>query len=260
MTDEIESYYDSELNFFKVISQSSLSFENESALMGYTAVDSEHLNLVLQKNPLVNLEYAFDSASNFFKKNGCPAWSWLIKEDLVSDEFLSYASHYGYSEVDHAIAMVCDLEIKFKFTSSDILTIKECNDNLALWAKPLEKAFESTQEIMTQYTAAHQRSPATSRILKHYVGLIERQPVTALTVSSCNTSVRLDDVGTDPSFQGRGYATELIKYALYEAKSLGAKKCYLGASPQGLSVYEKIGFKPLFNIGIFVQNESELNE
>lgn len=254
MKNEMKRYSDAEFNFFKIISKASLTLENESVLISYTAVDSEDLNLILQRGSLQNLKYVFDSATKFFTENRCSAWSWLIKEDLITDEFLAYATQCGYMETDNATAMVCDLGEQIELSKSDNLTINKCNDDLALWAQPLEKAFESSQKIMAQYTAAHQRSPAVNRILKHYVGLIGGQPVSALTVSSCdNKTIRLDDVGTDPDFQGKGYATQIIQYALLEAKRLGAEACYLCASSQGLTVYEKIGFKPLFNIRIFVK-------
>ena len=65
-------------------------------------------------------------------------------------------------------------------------------------------------------------------------------------LSICNDIARIDDVATIPEFQKKGYATKLMCEVLSFANKLNVKKCFLGASQDGLNIYKKIGFKELF--------------
>ena len=66
-----------------------------------------------------------------------------------------------------------------------------------------------------------------------------------------NSIARIDDVGTLPEFQGKGYASALMRYVLSEAKKLGARHCFLESSDSGLGVYQKLGFESLFKSNIY---------
>jgi ribosomal protein S18 acetylase RimI-like enzyme len=66
-----------------------------------------------------------------------------------------------------------------------------------------------------------------------------------------DTIARIDDVGTLPELQGKGYATHLMRYVLSEAKRLGAHHCFLESSDSGFGVYQKLGFEPLFKNNIY---------
>lgn len=70
--------------------------------------------------------------------------------------------------------------------------------------------------------------------------------MSSLTLSLHNDLARIDDLGTLPSYQKQGFATELVHFALEQAKNLKANYCFLEASESGLSLYKKIGFKSLF--------------
>ncbi|AZL16346.1 GNAT family N-acetyltransferase [Rickettsiales endosymbiont of Stachyamoeba lipophora] len=80
---------------------------------------------------------------------------------------------------------------------------------------------------------------------------MDSTPVTAITLSINNNIAKIDDVGTLPQYQGKGYASIMIKYALNKAKECGVDYCFLEASKAGLSVDKKIGFNELFSNKIF---------
>lgn len=50
---------------------------------------------------------------------------------------------------------------------------------------------------------------------------------------------------------------EIIQWAGGEAINLGADYCFLEASKSGLSVYQKLGFKPLFKNNYYSYTRSE---
>ncbi len=55
--------------------------------------------------------------------------------------------------------------------------------------------------------------------------------------------VLIEDVWTDPSERGKGYASLLIKEAIRKACNDGAYKITLTCSPSLVSFYEKYGFR-----------------
>ena len=87
--------------------------------------------------------------------------------------------------------------------------------------------------------------------LYHFSLYSEEKPIASITLSLNNDIARIDDVGTLPEFQGKGYATRLMNYALSEAKKLGTTHCFLEASDSGLSIYQKLGFKTLFRNNVY---------
>ncbi|MEX6370526.1 GNAT family N-acetyltransferase [Providencia huaxiensis] len=72
----------------------------------------------------------------------------------------------------------------------------------------------------------------------HLVLFADQQPVSTLTMTFNNETARLDDIGTDIQYQGKGLATSLIKHALYLCHQQGIKQCVLESSSEGLSIYK----------------------
>ncbi len=56
---------------------------------------------------------------------------------------------------------------------------------------------------------------------------------------------------THPDYQRRGYATRLMGVALEYLKKQGVQRVLLDASEQGRPLYEKLGFRPLYNIEVW---------
>ena len=106
--------------------------------------------------------------------------------------------------------------------------------------------FESTIEIIDSYRKRHEIASQSGAKLYHFSGFIKNDPVCSLSLSLCGHNVRIDDLATTPAYQRKGYATQLVHAAIDFAKTLNASKCFLEASADGLSLYQKIGFKELF--------------
>lgn len=53
---------------------------------------------------------------------------------------------------------------------------------------------------------------------------------------------RLRGMATDPSFAGRGYGADLIKFAINELRSANASYIWCHARSSALGFYEKLGF------------------
>ncbi|AIN65562.1 GNAT family N-acetyltransferase [Providencia stuartii] len=125
------------------------------------------------------------------------------------------------------------------------------NEQLTEWAQPLITAFaapdsEDDPTVINEYIRYHQRALQRKGQLLHYVLFHGNTPVSALTLTLNGSMARLDDIGTDTQYQRQGLATLLIKHALKTCTQNGVERCFLEASSDGLSIYKKLGFTPLF--------------
>ncbi|CCW30706.1 putative Acetyltransferase, GNAT family family [Xenorhabdus nematophila F1] len=125
----------------------------------------------------------------------------------------------------------------------EIRCVDRCLDD---WAMPVESAFESDNILSGQYQACHQTALDAGKSLQHYALYVDNQPVCALTLSWLGNNIRLDDIGTRVEQQRKGYASVLINYVLNDARQKGAIACYLDAACDGNGLYQRIGFKTLF--------------
>lgn len=100
------------------------------------------------------------------------------------------------------------------------------------------------------YAATHESALKKNVNLRHFSLYKQEKPIASITLSMHLAIARIDDVGTLPELQGKGYATHLMRYVLSEAKKLGACHCFLESSDLGLGVYQKLGFETLFKNNI----------
>ncbi|MBD2780986.1 GNAT family N-acetyltransferase [Xenorhabdus sp. 38] len=129
-----------------------------------------------------------------------------------------------------------------------------CVDHcLSDWAGPIKSAFEIGDLLSEQYQQCHQAALDAGKDLQHYTLYVEGKPVCALTLSKQDNIIRLDEIGTLVEEQRKGYASALIIHVLNEAKQQGVTACYLEASQDGNGVYQRIGFKPLFEYQSFIR-------
>lgn len=182
----------------------------------------------------------------------------IIPQELCTPQIIDILNSMGYSQKSKSVSMLVDLD-KFSFdlipNFTDETVIKSNDDQLNDWMIPLIGAFESTFEICSIYATTHETALKKNINLRHFSLYKQEKPIASITLSMCDNSIaRIDDVGTQPEFQGKGYASALMRYVLSEANRLGAQYCFLESSDSGLRVYQKLGFEPLFKNNIYSRN------
>ena len=176
----------------------------------------------------------------------------------------SHQTEWQLDNEDPTTAMVLQLDQWQSIPNRvDGFTINLTNDDLSFWSYPLLTAFGSGNTlqdaiIIQQYQKAHELALQQDLPLYHFVLMLDNAPICNLTLTIMDKGARLDDIGTDVQHQGKGYATALIQHALTFAKEQGAEYCTLEASSDGLSVYQKLGFKPLWNYHAYFRSHSIL--
>ncbi|NWE41892.1 GNAT family N-acetyltransferase [Pseudomonas yamanorum] len=158
----------------------------------------------------------------------------------------------SFVALDRTTAMVLDLSTFTPSVSGSHLQIN-LTRHLSDWAGPVGNAFRLTEDAIANYQARHQRALDSDESLYHFTLSVNAIVVCSLTLSMCDGLARLNDIGTDIADRGKGYATQLIHTALAHAQALGARRCFLEAAPEGVSLYRKLGFKGLFGNQAFVR-------
>ncbi|MCP5369572.1 MAG: GNAT family N-acetyltransferase [Rickettsiaceae bacterium] len=247
----MDLYRQAEDYFFRGISSKCLDLDNDAH--SYMTGGAE-LNFIYITRHTNALDKILTEGKQFFDQENL-SFDVIIPQELCAPQMADVLNAMGYTQKSKSVSMVVGLD-RFatdQTGSFDSETTIKSNDNqLNDWMMPLIGAFESTIEICKVYAARHESALKKNINLRHFSLYKQKQPIASITLSMCdNTIARIDDVGTLPAFQGKGYATRLMRYVLSEAKRLGARYCFLESSDSGLGVYQKLGFETLFKNNIY---------
>ncbi len=247
----INLYHTIEDYFFRAISIECLDFGG-IATAYMTGVESGNLNPVSLRNNTGSVDNILNQCQHFYANRNIP-FVILIPQDLCKSEMSAAFKQMEYIQVEESMAMVLELGSHYEVLSDEKRSILRTDKNLKDWVFPLKDAFESTDEICLQYANAHERALEKKFNMHHFSIYCEGRPVSSLTLAVQNSIARIDDLGTQTEFRGRGYATNLLKHALGQSIKLGATQCFMDASLAGISIYRKLGFKALFKNIIYEQ-------
>jgi ribosomal protein S18 acetylase RimI-like enzyme len=256
----IDLYRQAEDYFFRGISSKCMDLEGSAH--AYMTGGSELNFIYITKNTNA-LDKILIQGKQFFDQDNF-SFDVIIPQELCTPQITDILNTMGYPQKSKSVSMVVDLDrfaIDQTASFDDETVIKANDDQLNDWMMPLIGAFESTFEICSIYANNHESALKRNINLRHFslyqttprLRLTSQEkPIASITLSMHDgTIARIDDVGTLPEFQGKGYATHLVRYMLSEAKKLGAHHCFLESSDSGLGVYQKLGFKPLFKNNIY---------
>ena len=247
----IHLYHQAEDYFFRSVSKECFSlYDGAKAYM--TGVPVADLNLIYVQNTKA-LDKILSAGKQFYDQHNLP-FVVIIPQEFCTTAIENVLNLMGYHQTYESVSMGIKLE---DFTANntvnfdDGVIIRSNDDQLSDWMNPLIGAFESTFEISSMYMATHEVALKKNINLRHFSMYKQEKPIASITLSLHSGIARIDDVGTLPEFQGKGYATRLMTYVLSEAKRSGAHHCFLESSDSGLGVYKKLGFKLLFKNNIY---------
>lgn len=248
----INRYRKAEDYFFRGIAVKCLDLDDGAAHAYMTDVPVADLNLVYITRNTNALGNILRQCEHFFSQRNL-SFVVIIPQEFCEPETEGILSSMGYLKAYGSVSMAMKLD---DFVTNSPATFDEAviaaNDSkLNEWMMPLIGAFESTLEISSVYAKAHENALNRNVNLRHFSLYKQDAPIASITLSIHGHIARIDDVGTLPEFQGKGYATHIMSCVLAEAKKSGAQYCFLEASESGLRLYQKLGFEPLFKNSIY---------
>ncbi len=240
----IALFYKAEDYFFRSISKECLDFYG-LATAYLTGVDTEHDNLVFIRKSVDATDEILNQCRDFYKINNAP-WNVVITEQFISSKLERSLKNINFSFAGNSEAMFIALNNQNKRDIANSIDIRSVSDKLDQWLQPLIGAFDLTFKVMRQYADVHEMALKNKANFHHFTLFLDKVPISSLTLSLQTNIARIHDVGTLPEYQNKGYGTRLVQYAMNEAINMSAEYCFLEASESGISVYQKLGFKPLF--------------
>ncbi len=219
-----------------------------------TGVPVADLNLVYITKNTASLDKILNKGKQFYDQSSL-SFVVVIPQEFCTSDVEGVFSSMGYHQTGKSVSMAVKLD-DFRATALpaffDEIIIRGNDEKLNDWMTPLIGAFESTIEISSIYAVTHENALKKNINLRHFSLYKQKKPIASITLSMCDNAIaRIDDLGTLPEFQGKGYATHLMRYVLLETKKLGARHCFLESSDSGLGVYQKLGFETLFKNNIY---------
>ncbi len=88
----------------------------------------------------------------------------------------------------------------------------------------------------------------TSKYKIHNLVHFEEKPIGTLTLFQTGNVMGIHGVGVIPEMRKKGFAEEIMKFAINEAIDVGCEYAQLQASALGKGIYTRLGFEDLFLI------------
>jgi len=172
----------------------------------------------IEKNPGLVVPYwdIFESTSNeIFEKNG-----FSIRNQLV--------------------AMALKLDQKFALQNN--LTFKRVlnEEDAKIWSDIYPLSFNyviSKETLVSNYENAN-----------FYLVHLDEKPIGTLTLFQTGKIMGIHGVGVIPEMRKKGFAEEIMKFAINEAIDADCEYAQLQASALGKGIYTRLGFEDLFTI------------
>ncbi|GAA3782688.1 GNAT family N-acetyltransferase [Flavobacterium ginsengiterrae] len=173
---------------------------------------------ILKNNPGLVIPYwdVFKSNSNeIFEKNG-----FEIRNQLV--------------------AMALKLDQKFELENKLYFKRVLNEEDAKTWSDIYPLSFNY---VISKETLVHNYEN-----VKFYLVHLDEKPIGTLTLFQTGKVMGIHGVGVIPEMRKRGFAEEIMKFAINEAIDAKAEYAQLQASPLGKNIYSRLGFEDLFSI------------
>jgi len=223
-----------------------------------TGIASADLNMVWSESPLTQGDApCVRQVEKYYETESLPYWWWIFPRAKTS-ETIQLLKSADYTYLLSMPCMLADLnELSSEKPREMPLTIRQVvsREDLALWKEVTFAGFDFPQGDRTSYdrfTAAFPLDPGSPQ--KAFLAFDGGRPVTASLLFLANDAAGLYFITTLGDYRRRGIGRELVLATLQQARAAGARFASLQSSPDGMSVYEKAGFKECCRVDIYGRN------
>jgi GNAT superfamily N-acetyltransferase len=177
----------------------------------------------------------------------------VITLDNLTPGALRQMLHFGYKEYEELPVMWLDMESirPEERPAPAALSIKRVSDpeTLVHFRDVLQRTFfmprDEVELIMSDRALKAEN-------VRHYLGLLQGTPVATATLVLDGDVAGVWNVGTMPEWERQGIGGAMMRHILLDAEELGYKASMLLASPQGVPLYERLGYFTLDTMRVCV--------
>lgn len=151
---------------------------------------------------------------------------------------------YGFVLKTEQVAM--SLKLDKKFTVENSLNFKRVtkSEDAKTWTDLYPNAFGY---VISKEILVHNYND-----VQFYLAYLDNQPIGTFMLFQTNSNVGIHGVGVIPEMRRKGFAEEIMKFALNLSIDLNADYALLQASAMGKDIYTRLGFEDLFIIKNYI--------
>jgi len=160
--------------------------------------------------------------------------------DIFGSNSSEFFENKGFKIRIQLMAMA--LKLDKKFTLQNKLNFKRVlNEKYA-------KTWSDIYPLSFSYVISKETLVHNYENVKFYLVHFEEKPIGTLTLFQTGNIMGIHGVGVIPEMRKKGFAEEIMKFALNEAIDAGCEYAQLQASALGKGIYTRLGFEDLFLI------------
>ncbi|WP_225969930.1 GNAT family N-acetyltransferase [Pectobacterium parvum] len=186
--------------------------------------------------------------TQYYRQRNMPAAWWFAEPTTVIAELLEQA---GWCHEENDVGMYFPLTAPIPACPKKVLScIEYCDSPVRFrdFGQVLSAIFEpgnpvEAENIRAIYQAAGEHCTRLDEHLIQLVGYLDGVPVSTATLYLKDNVAGVFDIATPEKWRRQGFGSEMFHSALQLALKKQAKICVLQASPDGLNIYKKSGFK-----------------
>lgn len=224
----------------------------------YIAVDcglpADTFNIItlLNNDVTEGIEKLYNVVNSYNQKK-FPMSVWFWDDRHIKNELI----RLGLKEAEQNIAMVADLRTVYptiNMPEGFIIEKASSSGQIKKFGETLANLFGTSEEgihVQTFYNETASFDLWNSENMKLYLGIFKDEVESVGSLVCTKDSIGIYDIATKEEMRGKGFGSTMFNYLLQEAKELNVAQCVLQASPDGINIYKKAGFRSVGQITVF---------
>ncbi|WP_417941733.1 GNAT family N-acetyltransferase [Flavobacterium sp. RS13.1] len=164
--------------------------------------------------------------------------------DVFESDSNNFLEQNGFEIKTEQIGMFLKLNQKFTLQNHLIFKKVTTEEDARIWSEVYPNAFGyviSKDILIQDYQNVH-----------FYLVAIDKTPIGTFMLYQTRKDMGIHGVGVIPEMRRKGFAEEIMKFALNLSIDLNAETAHLQASAMGKDIYSRLGFEDLFVIRNYV--------
>ncbi|MFH6998625.1 GNAT family N-acetyltransferase [Flavobacterium sp. FlaQc-57] len=164
--------------------------------------------------------------------------------DIFKTKSYEILDAYGFNIKTEQVAMA--LKLNHKFVVQNSLSFKRVSNeqDAKIWSDLYPNAFGY---VISKEILIHNHNN-----VQFYLVSLEEKPIGTFMLFQTQKNIGIHGVGVIPEMRRKGFAEEIMKFALNLAIDLKADYALLQASAMGKDIYTRLGFEDLFVIKNYI--------
>lgn len=234
---------------------------------GYISIEKVNTAVCMNSGtlePLLNSVISFNSSEkklirdieqieHFYLKKNLP-FCWWIPSGPLSEDIDKTLRKRGFNQTMEVKGMAVEIpkiSIQEPLPDNIQLIQAQTHQDFVDWMNVLRQAFDMDKQGADWYRNMLEKLYQSTQVMQCYVAYQEDQPVSSLTLFLDKKVASFYNVGTIPSFRGRGLTSAMTLYCLQLAQKQGYNWATLQANPNSVRLFNRLGFSSFISYQLY---------